>query len=318
MKRARRVAISLAFLLAPVPLDALAHAAGESAWTLDPRVTLPLMVAAALYATGIARILRRTIARELHIRRLAWFVLGWSALALALLSPLHAAGERSFAAHMLEHEILMLVAAPLLVLSRPLGVFAWALPFDARRISGGIERNATFAAFWRVLTAPVVATSLQAITLWAWHAPIPFDAALRSSGWHVVQHLAFLASALAFWTSMLDEHRMRARPGVAIACLFATALVSGALGALMALSWSPWYAAYAELGVTPEGLSAVEDQQLAGLLMWIPGGAVHAGAALAIMLRVLRAPAGDEMSGPRRRRVPGALHSGPAHGRRGG
>ncbi|MGO4704088.1 cytochrome c oxidase assembly protein [Dyella sp. 2RAB6] len=97
-----------------------------------------------------------------------------------------------------------------------------------------------------------------------------------------------MLTALLFWSSMLDETRMRHHPMTAVVGLFFTALVSGALGALMAFSASPWYAGYARLGMTPFGLTPVEDQQLAGLLMWIPGGVIHAAAALAIIARLLR------------------------------
>ncbi len=109
-----------------------------------------------------------------------------------------------------------------------------------------------------------------------------FDLALGSDGWHVVQHLCFLVTALLFWSAVLPAHQRR-KLARTIACLFITSVVTGALGAFMALSGSPWYARYAALGMDAWGLSPVEDQQLAGLLMWIPGGLVHAVAALVLM-----------------------------------
>jgi putative membrane protein len=81
---------------------------------------------------------------------------------------------------------------------------------------------------------------------------------------------------------------LRTSPGVAALCLVATSIISGALGALMAFASSPWYVGYARLGMAPFGLTPAEDQQLAGLLMWVPGGLVHAGAALIVMRRILR------------------------------
>jgi putative membrane protein len=115
--------------------------------------------------------------------------------------------------------------------------------------------------------------------------PGPFDLALRSEPWHVAQHLSFLASALLFWWAMLHG---RAGPLVAAACLFVTSMIGGGLGALMTLSNSPWYAGYAELGLTPAGLTPEQDQQLAGLIMWVPGGAWHLAAALWFLMRALR------------------------------
>jgi putative membrane protein len=290
-----RIARVGATAAAIAPAIAHAHEATASGWTFDLWIVVPLLIAALLYGIGASRLLLRSSSVRLHRTRTFYFAAGWLSLAGALVSPLHEAGERSFAAHMLEHEILMLVAAPLLVLARPLGTFAWALPRSATSAIGSVTRGRGFSAFWSALTAPVPATLLQAVALWLWHAPPLFELALARPGWHVVQHVSFFATALAFWTGVLDEHRLRRRPGVAIACLFVTALTAGALGALMALSASPWYAAYAALGLTPEGLTPAEDQQLAGLLMWIPGGLVHTAAALLISLRVLRAahsPAG--------------------------
>lgn len=283
-----RLAGAVGPALLPVLARAHATASHHMHWTLDPWIVAPLLVAGTLFALGAIRLWPRSHARARHGRQVACFCGGLAVLVLALISPLHAAGERSFAAHMLEHELLMLAAAPLLVLSRPLGFFAWALPRALRRFCGSIERNRAFGKGWRFMTRPVPATVQQAVALWAWHAPAPFDLALRTAGWHVAQHLSFLVTALLFWSAVLDPRRTAAKPALAAGCLFATSLIGGALGALMAFSWSPWYAGYAALGLTPYGLTPVEDQQLAGLLMWIPGGLVHMGAALAILGRMLR------------------------------
>ncbi len=258
-------------------------------WSLEPPVVVPLAVSLAAYAIGLCRLrLRARHGAAALYRRAALFAAGWLALGLALVSPLHEAGERAFAPHMLEHEILMLVAAPLLVLAEPLPVLLWSMPAKARRALGRLANAQGARAAWRALSGPVVATVLQAVALWAWHAPALFDLALASDGWHIAQHLSFLLTALLFWNAMA---RLQRRPGgwaVATTCLFATSLVSGALGAVMAFSESPWYGAYARLGGAPFGLMPAEDQQLAGLLMWIPGGLVHAGVALAIVGRALR------------------------------
>jgi putative membrane protein len=261
-----------------------ARHADPTPWTLDPWVVAPLLVSVAWFAAGAWRLSRRSRLGAGDRRHLVWFALGWIVLALALVSPLHKAGERSFAAHMLEHELLMLVAAPLLVLGRPIGVALWALSHRTRlRLRDG-SRSGGFRLVWRSVSAPASATALQMLALWAWHAPVLFDLALRSDAWHIAQHVSFLATALLFWHALLR----RPQSGVAVSCLFVTALLSGALGALMAFSASPWYARYAALGMTPYGLTPAEDQQLAGLLMWIPGGALHAVVALFLLQRILR------------------------------
>jgi cytochrome c oxidase assembly factor CtaG len=269
-----------------------AHGHEPPGWTLDPWITVPLLVSALLFAVGWRRLLQRSDRGSSALRRRGlWFALGWVTLAGALVSPLHAAGERSFAAHMFEHELLMLVGAPFLVLSEPLVIMLWAFPSPTRRALGTFGASAPISAVWRALTAPVTATIVQAAALWLWHAPSLFDRALDNEGWHAVQHLSFLLSALFFWSAMIGHHGRRPRTAgarsVAALCLFATSIISGALGALMAFSQSPWYAGYARLGMAPFGLTPAEDQQLAGLIMWVPGGLVHAAVALVMVKTVL-------------------------------
>ncbi len=286
--RALKLAVPMILSAAPV----MAHGTGGHAhadapgWTWDGWITLPLIVAAMLFVVGWRRLAMRSGQGTAALRVRAWrYGAGWLTLVVALVSPLHQAGERSFAAHMFEHELLMLVAAPLLVLAEPLAILLWAFPSAARRAIGRVTAASPLAASWRWLTGAVVATLLQAAALWLWHAPRLFDRALANEGWHAAQHVSFLIAALLFWSAML--HRRTPR-GVAALCLVVTSIVSGALGALMAFATSPWYVGYARLGMAPFGLAPAEDQQLAGLLMWVPGGLVHAGAALLIMRRVLR------------------------------
>ena len=104
-------------------------------------------------------------------------------------------------------------------------------------------------------------TVVQAAALWLWHAPALFDLALEHEGWHIAQHLSFLVSALFFWSVMFYR---RSSPGVAAGCLFVTSLIGGALGAFMAVSQSPWYAPYAEMGLTPMGLTPPREPAVGG------------------------------------------------------
>lgn len=292
MPSLRAVPLLLALVAAPAwAHEGGAHEGGAHGaapgWTLDPWIVVPLLLAALLFAFGHRRLRARSGQGRAGLdRRARLFALGLLLLAAALVSPLHAAGERSFAAHMTEHELIMLAAAPLLVLAEPLAIMLWAFPPATRQRLGDLAGRPPLAQLWRALTGPVTATLLQAAALWLWHAPALFDRALASDGWHVAQHLSFLVSALLFWTAMLG--RRTPRPLAAL-CLVATSIVSGALGALMALATSPWYDGYARLGLAPFGLSPAEDQQLAGLLMWVPGGLVHAAAAL-VLVRGLLTP----------------------------
>jgi cytochrome c oxidase assembly factor CtaG len=289
-----RALVLLIVLVAPTV--AFAHAgdgsADETGWTFALWLTLPLVLSALLWSIGfIRRVHRSHSGKPLLWQEARWFALAWLILALAVLSPLHAAGERSFTMHMIEHEIIMMVAAPLFALARPLPTMLWGFSQPWRGWVGGAA--ACTAPLWRLITAPVFATIAQAAALWLWHAPSLFDLALGSDFWHAAQHLSFFVTALIFWTAMLDARRAI---GLRALCLFATSIVSGALGALMAFSESPWYEPYALLGMTPQGLTPAEDQQLAGVLMWVPGGFVHAGAALALLAPFLRADEGARRS----------------------
>jgi putative membrane protein len=288
----------LAAVVLLVPGSAAAHGATGPTfgWTLDPWILAPLALSLGLFLAGWRRLRRRAVhSREALNQRALGFLAGWGLLAGALVSPLHEAGEHSFTAHMIEHELLMLAAAPLLVLSEPLAVMLWAFPLSGRRRLGRLGGGWRLA-LWRRLTEPVTATLVQAAALWLWHAPALFDQALAHPGWHVAQHLCFLGSALLFWSAMLQ--RRPRNHGAAALCLFATSVVSGALGAMMAFAQSPWYVGYSRLGMAPMGLTALEDQQLAGMLMWVPGGVVHAGAALAAVAAALRPARPGALHGP--------------------
>jgi cytochrome c oxidase assembly factor CtaG len=259
----------------------------QPGWSFSPLVILPLLVAALLYAVGYARLRARSEGgRTLHRRNAALFAAGWLALAAALVTPLHQAGERSFALHMVEHELIMVGAAPLLALARPIAVMLWAFPTAARQALAGTGR--TLAISWMLISHPVAATMLQGLAMILWHAPPLFNRVLGHEGWHIAQHLSFLVSSLIFWWAMMRRQERPRGYWLSALCLFATSLLGAGLGALMAFASSPWYAGYVALGMTPLGLSPIEDQQLAGMLMWVPGGMVHAGAALILLSCVFR------------------------------
>jgi putative membrane protein len=222
------------------------------------------------------------------VRRLdAWaFGAGWLALFIALVSPLHPWGEVLFSAHMTQHEVLMLVAAPLLVLSRPLAPFLWALPARRRSPVGAVGKKRVVRAIWRTLTNPLVAWAVHAVALWLWHAPALFQATLRSDFVHTLQHLSFLGSALLFWWDLIHSRRGLMNYGAAVLYMFTTSVHSGVLGALITFAHSVWYPAYTTTQTW--GLTPLEDQQLGGLIMWVPAGLVYIAAGLALMVGWMR------------------------------
>jgi cytochrome c oxidase assembly factor CtaG len=225
--------------------------------------------------------------RGLRRWRVASFVGGWLVLIVGLLSPLDSLGSWLFWVHMLQHELLMVLAAPLLVLGRPLAAWAWALPPAARRALGHAFHRRRWRRGWKLLTTAWSAWLLHAAALWVWHVPAAFDAALHHRGLHALQHASFLFSALLFWWTVFGASARHPRPGVALMSLFTTMLHSGALGALLALSPSVWYRAYA-VSAPAQGWEPLADQQLGGLLMWAPGGLAYAAAALLLARQLLQ------------------------------
>jgi putative membrane protein len=282
VKAARLLASLLACVAAG---EAKAHAGhvhwldAASTWTWDPWVIGPLALSGALYVAGLVRLWRRAgVGRGVRLWQAACFVLAWGLLVFALVAPLHWLGGRLFVAHMVEHEILMTAAAPLLVLARPV-VMLWALPARWRRSLGGIGRVPAVARCWARLTDPAVATLVHGAVLWAWHVPSLYQAALGDPRVQWLQHLGFFVTALLFWRALLQGHE-RAY-GAAVFYLFATSLHTGFLGVLFAFARRPLYPAQTA-GAAEWGLTPLEDQQLAGLVMWVPAGLVYTAAALAL------------------------------------
>ncbi len=269
------------------PVDVF-NAAASGEWLL---IAL-LLTSGAWFAIGYARVYRASHTGRSRLRHQGiMFAAGWAVIAGSLVSPLHALGGVSFTAHMIEHELLMLLAAPLMAWSRPIGILLWAFPATTRQRLAGIAHGRRYERVWSAISSPMSASVIQAAMLWLWHAPALFNAALVSEGWHVAQHVCLFASALLFWWAMSRASALDQRHGVAAFWLFFTSLHSGLLGALMSFSGSPWYPKYAALALAGAGgLTPLEDQQLAGLIMWIPGGAFHAIVALVYLNRWFQNP----------------------------
>jgi cytochrome c oxidase assembly factor CtaG len=254
---------------------AFAHA-GEHhvGWTWEPVVTTLLAASALLYVVGLVR-LWSNAGRSKGIR--AWQVLafagGWIALVIALVSPLDALGEILFSAHMAQHEVLMIVAAPLLVLGRPLIALLWAMPSRWRSPIAQAVQSRPIAMTWDFFTAPAVAVVIHALALWIWHLPSLYQATLRNEWIHALQHTSFLLTAAFFWWALIHGRYGRLGYGAAVVYVFFTSVHSGALGALLTFSPNLWYPIY-QARTAAWGLNPIEDQQLAGLIMWVPAGTI--------------------------------------------
>lgn len=255
------------------------------AWEFDPGVVIPLLLTGVLYFRGVWG--GHGLRRGVRTREVACFAGGWLTLVVALVSPLHPWGEALFSAHMTQHELLMLVAAPLLVLGSPLAPTLRALPRGWTHALARGGRGRTWTALVRALRNPIVAWAVHGTVLWAWHAPALFDAAVENETVHALQHLSFLGSAVLFWWALLHGRGRAMAYGAAVLYLFTTAMHSGLLGALLTFSETPWYPAYAATAHF-WGVSAVEDQQLGGLIMWVPACSLYLVVALALFARWMR------------------------------
>lgn len=263
------------------------HADGDAswlAWSFEPWVVIPMMIAIALYIAGVARIWRHAgTGRGISTAQAMAFAGGQVALIGALVSPLDAMGTHLFSAHMIQHEVLMLIAAPLLVLSKPLAAWSWAFPRGSRHQLPDFTHRRAVRGPWRALTHPLSAWVVHAVALWIWHLPGLFGLALRHDGWHTLQHASFLITALLFWWATIGGGDARSsQRSTALLSLFTTMIHTGALGALLTFAPRPWYSEYVAT-TRAFGLDPLEDQQLGGLVMWIPGGIAYIVAALAIV-----------------------------------
>lgn len=259
----------------------LLHAGTE--WSFEPQVVLPVAVTALIYARGQREVLRRTSNAHESVRNQMLFsVAGFAVLAIALLSPLHAMGNALFSAHMIQHELLMAVAAPLLVLGKPAVPLIWGLPRATRPAAGRL---------FSVRVPQLAAFLLHAAAIWIWHAPFLYDASVTSEVVHAAQHVSFLGTALLFWWSVFHSRNEKGNEGAAIIYLFLTTIHTTLLGAFLAMSDVQFYPVYSDAGTRVWGLTALEDQQLGGLIMWIPGGIVYLGSALYLMIKWISASA---------------------------
>jgi putative membrane protein len=252
-----------------------------AAWEFDLGVVIPLVISGIWYLVGICRLWSAAgVGRGIQGWQASCFLAGWMALVIALVSPLHQWGNALFSVHMVQHELLMLVCAPLLVVSQPIVAMFKAVPISWSRLLTGLSKQTWFAKSWHWLTHPLCAWLVHAAVLWLWHIPALFDATLKSDLIHALQHLSFLLSALLFWWAVLCREPWRASLGISVLYMFTTAIHSGFLGALITFATTAWYPGYFERTQSWR-LTPLEDQQLGGLVMWVPACSIYIAVGLA-------------------------------------
>ncbi len=228
-------------------------------------------------------------AHRSDLSRSAWFIGGVVLMFVALTSPIDTLGDTYlFSAHMLQHMILILIVPPLLIAGL------------TQHFARAVTSIAALGALERSLRRPAIAWTLAIATLWLWHLPALFDAAVANEDIHIFEHLCFMLTATIFWwpiLSPLESSRMAAMP--AILYLFAGMLATSVLGIAITFAPPGLYAAYAHphdaIGILPLlrnswGLTPAVDQKLGGLLMWVPGGLAFLAAIMLVMARWYRTP----------------------------
>ena len=261
-----------------------------TAWNPDPVVVLGLALGLWVHRRG--QIPSPRPVRERW--RARCFIAAVATLGVALLSPLEAMSAALASAHMVQHVLLILVAAPLLALSAPSSALLRGSPVAVRRASGRwVRRLGLRAGGLTLVRHPVAVWLLHTGTVWFWHAAGPYDAALQHEVVHVAEHASFLLTGLLFWRVVLGPRRRgRVPEGLGALLVFGMALQSVFLSLLLTFATSPWYAGYAAT-TAPWGLDPLADQQLAGVIMWVPAGVVYVIAALALVavwIRTSEAP----------------------------
>jgi putative membrane protein len=270
----RAVAASIVWLSWTTALSA--HGAEEHSLTapgafsvFDLAVMAVLASMGVLYVAGSVRLTKRGVAPR-RVERVA-FACGWLALVAAVLPPFDSLGVELFSMHMAQHELMMLVGAPLIVAARPMPVWLWGVPDRRRPLVASVLQSRGASGGWRWVTTPLVAWGLHGVTIWIWHIPSLYDMAVENEAIHAVQHLMFVATAAFFWWGLVYGRYGRAGYGAAVFYVFTTVVHTGLLGAMLTLAGVPLFPVYLAPAAA-RGIDPLVDQQLAGLVMWIPAG----------------------------------------------
>ena len=265
--------------LSPAALEWAGHdVINESTdWWLAWNADLPLLIPIALLGFWYARGLRQwpERSREHSAWRTASYYAGLTVLVLAFESPLDRLGEHQFSMHIIQHNIVMMIVPPLILLGAPTtpmlrGMPRWLRQGAVRRVAGNVVARGVY----RTLTFPIVAMALFAMSQWTWHLyPGLYDRALNEDWLHNVQHASFLAVAMLFWWNIIDPKPLHSRipPLARILYFYGAMIPKHILSAFIVFADTPFYPTYERVHRFLPG-SALEDQQLAGLLMWVPFG----------------------------------------------
>jgi cytochrome c oxidase assembly factor CtaG len=231
-------------------------------WPVEPSVAIPIVITGAVYLRGWD-LLRRRLPRRFRVCHATVFLAGLVTMLLALASPVDAFTHRWLSAHMVQHLLLMVVVPPMLWMGAPVVPLVVGLPRSIRRMALAVARTPIGRNSTRWLLHPSVGWLAFALALWIWHAPALYDLALDSDLWHHVEHACFLGSALLFWRPViLAWPSQTIWPRWTMVPYLGLAMFQSLpLAVILTFSDRVIYTRY----------SSVEDQALAGVIMWVPG-----------------------------------------------
>ncbi len=269
-------------------------------WPVAPWLYAGLLLPAAIYLRGWLALHRRD-PLTWHRGKLAAFLAGLAMLFLALGSPIEPFGSLLLQVHMIQHLLLMMVAPPLLWLGAPLFPMIRGLPRPIRTYwLLPVLRSRKVRRIFGRLSDPAPALALYVFMTWLWHAPAIYEVALRSPGWHRLQHLCFLGSSLIFWYPVVRPYPSRPRWSrwLLIPYLLAADISNTVLSALLTFSDQVLYPHYGQIPRL-SGISALDDQSTAGVLMWVPGSVAFLFPLFGIGIRLLFGDGGTARHSPR-------------------
>ena len=238
----------------------------------EPALVVGIGAGAVLYSAGLFRLWRRAgVGNGITSWQAAAFFAGLITVGVALSPQLEAAASVLFSAHMLQHMLLAFLAAPLLAWSLSGLALLWSLPKQMRKNLGQSWIGSTWLrSAAAAITHPITVWLLFTGTFWVWHAPFMYEAALASPVVHALEHVMMLGAAGLFWWLVLQPSGRRRLPHGAAILFVVTIMLQGMLlSSLISFAQTPQYSTYV-LSAEVLGISALADQQLAGMLMRTP------------------------------------------------
>jgi putative membrane protein len=266
-------------------------------WAWRPEIILTLGLAATVHLTGRQRLKRKGSAGLTKPWRSISYLSGLAILWIALMSPIDVLSDQFFYMHMIQHLLLVMIAPPLLLIANPMPIMLWGLPSSLRlEIGRGLRPGSRFRQVVRSVTTPGLVWLYFVAVLVGWHDPRLYDLTLKSALVHDLEHLSFLGTAVLFWWHVIGcaphIHR-RLSQGVRIGYALSMVPANALTGIAIALASEPLYEHYTTVPRLGE-MTALQDQELGGVIMWIPGSMMYIIAALILIARAMRTESNEE------------------------